>query len=381
MDKFDTVLVGGGLQNALVALGLAEHQPGLRVAMVERGERVGGNHLWCFHAGDLTPTMQSVVEPVVVHRFEHYDVHFPNLHRRLDEAYAAVSSERLGTHVEGLFNKLGWSLRLGVEVTDVSATRVTLSDDSCLDATLVVDSRGPSALGSAQVSGWQKFVGLELELDRDAPIQSPILMDARVPQSDGFRFMYVLPFSPRRVLIEDTYFSTSPDLDAGHVRNEVLAYALSQRLSVSAITRQEQGVLPLPLRAPPPRASAAPLRAGYAGGWFHPTTGYSFPVAARLAEHIATRTPDRVHDERFHELVTQQARQLRFSTFLNRLLFNGFAPQDRWHVLERFYRLSVPTIRRFYAHQTTAFDRARVLCGRPPQGIRISSFMTGGATQ
>ena len=325
--------------------------------------------------------MQCVVEPVVVRRFDHYDVHFPNLDRRLDETYAAVSSERLATHVQALFDNLGWSLKLGAEVTDIAANRVTLADGSRLDATLVVDSRGPSALESAQASGWQKFVGLELELDRDAPIESPILMDARVPQSDGFRFMYVLPFSPRRVLIEDTYFSTSPDLDTEGVRNEVLAYALARGLSVSSIIRQEQGVLPLPLRTPSPRASAAPLRAGYAGGWFHPTTGYSFPVAARLAEHIATRSPDRVKDEGFQQLVDQQARQLRFSTFLNRLLFNGFAPEDRWHVLERFYRLSVPTIRRFYAHQTTAFDRARVLCGRPPQGIRISSFMTGGATQ
>ena len=43
-------------------------------------------------------------------------------------------------------------------------------------------------------------------------------MDATVPQRDGFRFVYTLPFAPDRVLIEDTYYSDGLDLDPAALR-------------------------------------------------------------------------------------------------------------------------------------------------------------------
>ncbi|HMR77320.1 MAG TPA: lycopene beta-cyclase CrtY [Polyangiaceae bacterium] len=382
MNKnFDIALVGGGLQNALIALAVVRHQPGARVVLFERGQRLGGNHLWCFHDGDLSPGMQQLVRPVVRRRFEHYDVHFPKLSRRLDQTYSAVSSEDLAAHLKPLFDVAHRTLHLGCEVTQVGESSVTLSNGSRIEADLVVDARGPQLLESVQASGYQKFVGLELQLDRDADVDAPILMDARVPQIDGFRFMYVLPFEPRRILIEDTYFSDSRHLDVDQVRNEVLRYAVRRGLSPKAIVREEQGVLPLPLRTQAPQPSVRPLIAGYQGGWFHPTTGYSFPLAARLAEHAATRPAARILDDAFRALVRDQGRQLRFSCFLNRLLFRGFRPEDRWGVLQRFYGLNPETIRRFYAHRTTAIDRTRILCGRPPRGMSVSSVITGGPPQ
>ena len=43
--------------------------------------------------------------------------------------------------------------------------------------------------------GFQKFVGLELRWNRPRSVKhEPVLMDACLPQQDGFRFMYLLPF-------------------------------------------------------------------------------------------------------------------------------------------------------------------------------------------
>jgi hypothetical protein len=50
--------------------------------------------------------------------------------------------------------------------------------------------------------------------------------------------------------------------------------------------------------------------------------------------------------------------------------FEGFPPEERVHVFERFYRLPADTIARFYALTLTRADRLRILCGRPPQGMR-----------
>ena len=61
--------------------------------------------------------------------------------------------------------------------------------------------------------------------------------------------------------------------------------------------------------------------------------------------------------------------QRRFGCLLNRLMFRAMPPADRWTALDRFYRLPEPIIARFYGSRTTAFDRLRLLLGRPPAGV------------
>ena len=90
----------------------------------------------------------------------------------------------------------------------------------------------------------------------------PLLMDATVPQTDGLRFFYVLPMSPTRVLVEDTYFSDSAALDSPKLRAEVLAYAAQSGFVVRAIVREEQGVLPLPTRRAAIPRGVSPIVAG-----------------------------------------------------------------------------------------------------------------------
>ena len=60
-------------------------------------------------------------------------------------------------------------------------------------------------------------------------------------------------------------------------------YAQAQGLGRCSVVREEEGVLPLPWSSALPAPNDPPLVAGYAGGLFHPITGYSLPVAVRLA--------------------------------------------------------------------------------------------------
>ncbi len=380
-ERFDYLLIGGGLQNALIALAVLERAADARVCLVERGLALGGNHLWCFHGFDLSEAGQALVAPLVVRRWAGYSVRFPSFERRLDTPYAAVSSARVADHVAQVFaRRPGSRLILGRSAARIDATQATLSDGEELHARVVIDARGPEAHPHDHVIGYQKFVGLELELEHPAELTEPIVMDATVRQDDGFRFVYTLPLSPHRVLVEDTYFADSPELDVGLLRTRALAYAHGLGLSVSGICRQESGVLPLPAVTVATR-SGSPWQAGYAGGWFHPTTGYSFPIAARLALHVASTTPETMFGESYAAFAGEHARQQRYACLLNRLLFRALAPEARGNVLERFYRLPEPSIARFYALSTTAFDRARILCGRPPRGLSIGRAFTRGLLQ
>jgi lycopene beta-cyclase len=242
---------------------------------------------------------------------------------------------------------------------------------------LSTDARATSHLhgsSAGESMGWQKFVGRELRLEGRHGLERPILMDATVPQLDGFRFIYVLPLAEDRVLVEDTYFSDGTRIDVGDLRARIDAYVARRGWRVAEVVREEVGLLPLPLRAEPPSPSA-PLVAGYAGGWFHPVTGYSFPMAARLASLVASLPAEQLHGPELRAQANVQAKQMTFALRLNRMLFGWFAPAQRFRVLERFYRLPEAVIRRFYALELTTMDRVRILVGRPPRGMSIRAVL------
>jgi lycopene beta-cyclase len=372
--RFDLAVVGGGLQGGLIALGVLAHDPRRRVAVIDREARPGGNHTWCLHASDVPAAARPWVEPLIAQRWSGYDVRFPTHARNVSSRYSAVTSERFAAHLLATFARHRDSeLLLCRGVRHIGADAVVLDDGSTLHATLVVDARGPQQDGFGPC-GFQKFLGLELELEDAHGLAQPLLMDATVPQLGGYRFFYVLPMSPTRLLVEDTRFSLDGELDSEALRHAVRSYA-ARFGKLARVVREETGVLPMPLAGAPPAPQGSPLLAGYRGGFFHPATGYSFPMALRLAQHIATRAPEQVFDRALLALHAAHAAQFRYAARLNRLLFRGFAPEDMWRAFERFYRLPEALIQRFYALQLSHVDRARVLLGRPPTGIRLGAAL------
>jgi lycopene beta-cyclase len=383
MRDFDYALVGGGLQNALIALALADREPAPRIALVERGERLGGNHTWCFHEDDVPHGALRIVAPLVASTWPGHEVRFPTMRRRLAGTYSVIPSSRLDEVVRGRIARLpGSQLYLGREARALGADRVEL-DGETIAARVVIDARGPEAGAAPRGAGFQKFVGVEIELGRPHRLAEPVLMDATVPQLDGYRFVYVLPLAPTRALVEDTYFSDSPALDRGALRERALAYARAAGMEPTQVVREEAGVLPMPWRTTgAPRPERSPLVAGYQGGWFHPATGYSLPVAVRLAELVGRLPAASLFGRELAALAERVRRQAQFFCQLNRLLFRWFAPGERWQVLARFYQLPEPTIRRFYALDLSALDRARILVGRPPRGLSLRARLahsSGGA--
>jgi lycopene beta-cyclase len=381
MEGFDYVLVGGGLQSGLLALAIRAHQPDASVALVERADVLGGNHTWCFHRSDLPGEAARWVDPLVTYRWAGYDILFPRFARRLDHEYFGVSSARLHQVVSAaICERAGSALMLGREAVTMTADRVRLGDGAEIRGKVIVDARGPTRAHATARAGYQKFLGLELELEEPHGLERPILMDARVDQSHGYRFFYLLPMEVRRVLVEDTYFHDSPDVDRSRLRQEVMDYVERRGWRVSAVRREEHGVLPMPWAGRPAASGSGPLTAGYRGGWFHPGTGYSFPVAARLADFVARRAPQALFGADLERLGKAQERQARFARFLNRLLFRWYPPAARRAIFERFYRLPEATIANWYALRLRRVDALRMVVGRPPRGISVRQRLRSSGT-
>ena len=250
-----------------------------------------------------------------------------------------------------------------------------LADGRELAGTCIIDARGNRA-SPHLLLGYQKFLGLEVSLKQPHGQVLPIIMDATVAQNDGYRFIYSLPLTEDRLLIEDTYYSDGDTLAPEALRNQIAGYAAAQGWQLDGVLREESGVLPIILAGDidaflDEHAHGAP-RIGLGAALFHPTTGYSLPDAVRMADRLATTAPLNTASARavVHAQIRETWRNHGFFRLLNRMLFKAGAPARRYTILERFYGLDAGLIQNFYAGRLTTTDKARILIGKPPIAIR-----------
>jgi lycopene beta-cyclase len=369
---YDVLIVGAGLAGLSLAYQLKAKHPTLKLLILDKMTELPGNKTWSFHEGDLDSI--APWSSLVTRTWPRHEVRFQSP-RILESPYYTVAA---AAFFERMTQELGESLQLGTSIEALTHNTVRTGTGETLNAELIFDSRPDEGFSLNQMEsvgwGFQKFLGLEVTTQKPHGLKHPILMDATVPQRSGYRFLYTLPLTESTLLVEDTRYSNSAELEIAEYRAEVHAYCQRQGWEIRDVIREETGILPIPtskVATNAEMAPAQPLRIGYGAGLFHPVTGYSLPWCFRLAERIAALpilnyknclgVLEKVHQEH------QQTRD--FYLFLNRLMFEGALPDKRYRIFERFYRLPKATIDRFYASATTWSDRFRLLVGRPPISI------------
>jgi lycopene beta-cyclase len=376
-------VVGGGLAGGLIALSMRARRPDLRIVLIEDAPHAGGNHIWSCFSGDVAPTDRWLIDPLIVHGWPGHEVRFPDHARTLPNPYASLTSERLDTVLRQAMPAS--DLIFGQAARHLTPQSVTLADGRTIAANAVIDARGPGDMSALDL-GYQKFVGLGWACATPHGLSHPIIMDATVDQSDGYRFVYTLPVSATELFIEDTYYSTDAALDEPALKDRIAAYARMQGWDGAPTSHLETGILPVCMGGDFERlwAVEAPgvAKVGLRGGFFHALTGYSLPDAVRIALMVADMAD--LSGSELHERLQTSAKAhwcgQTFYRMLATLLFRAAEPAERWRVLARFYRLDPALIGRFYAGETSLTDKLRILIGKPP--VPVSRAITAlGAAQ
>jgi len=129
------------------------------------------------------------------------------------------------------------------------------------------------------------------------------------------------------------------------------------------------------------RRSDGVARAGAHAGFLHPLTSYTLPFAVEAALAVARHVdlPGPAMAAMLEDRAEAHWRRTSFYRRLGAMLFAA-EPTQRRRVFERFYRLDAGLVERFYAARSTAGDRLRVLCGKPPVpiGRAVSALLSAG---
>ncbi len=363
-----------------MALALTRARPTFSIALIEGGETLGGNHRWSWFASDLDAAGEALLDPIRKTQWSAgYDVRFPKLNRTLDTGYTSMASADFHEALMRLLPE--GAVHLKTRASEIDADGVTLSDGTRLIARMVVDCR--SFQPSAHLrGGWQVFMGRHMRLDEPHGIERPVIMDGDVdqlaPHGNGgaYRFVYVLPLGAHDVFVEDTYYADDPKLDRAALSGRIDQYCHQHGWQNGVPVGHETGLLPV-LTGGDFSAYQSEVRipgvaiAGARGGFVHPLTSYTIPIAVDNALAFAAEAdlPGPQMAALFEARARRHWRRTAYYRLLARFLFFAAEPDRRVDIFQRFYGLRQGLIERFYTARSPLRDQVRVLWGKPPVSI------------
>ena len=292
--EYDYLIVGGGASGLSLAYYIAQESrlAGQRVLLVEPDAAKADDRTWRYWAAGETP-----FAAVEAHRWERLVIRTPGFEKVLQLApyrYRMVRAGDFYTFVNAAlaarpqqFTRLAGRVTALAEAPDGHGAIATLADGQHITARYVFDSRLPKLTRDPTRYRYleQHFLGWEIETDDDAFDPETVqFMDFRVPQHGQTRFVYALPFTPRRALVEFTVFSEHV-LQKEEYETELRAY-LAEHLNGKPyrVVAEEGGSIPMTDHPLPARLSAHILHLGTRAGRSKPSTGYTF---ARVQRHTA----------------------------------------------------------------------------------------------
>jgi lycopene beta-cyclase len=357
----DIAIVGAGCAGLSLAMRLAQSAPHLSVVLLDSRRQYEDDRTWCFWTSGNTPAEDLIDKRWPRWRFANNSnrsiLHTGHLHH-----YACVRSGHFYRHSLQKITAANFKLHLDAPVSAIQASgagiQVTAGKPQLM-ARQVIDTRPEPHI---QAKLYQVFAGFEIETDADAfdPDEAG-LMEGMMADTQGFRFIYTLPFSKRRALIELTRFAPDP-IHPAQLDAELAAYLEGRNLHSARIIRQEYGLLPMGMTAKRTSEDPRIIRAGMSAGAIRAATGYAFlriqDWAQACAASIAKGGPALPHEP---ESTLRSWLDAVFLTALKQKPQNGAD-----YFLKMAKALSPDAFARFMTDAGSVLDHARLVTALPP---------------
>jgi lycopene beta-cyclase len=369
MEKqYDYIISGAGAAGLSLLMRLMREKifDQKTILVVDKASKNQNDHTWCFwetHAG--------LFEPVVYHHWQQvyfYSNHYSSLLDLAPYYYKMIRSIDFYNYVSeeaekhsnvffkyGNIEAAGNEGNKGLVIVDGERYTADYVFNSILFAKPVVPADKYYLL--------QHFKGFTIETKEPAFDPSrATLMDFRVGQHNGTTFVYVLPVSQHRALVEYTLFSK--ELLPDHEYTSALHNYISSYLNITdyAVTEQEFGVIPM-TNIDFIKQIGRVINIGTAGGQTKASSGYTFQFIQKHTEKLVSEMLKYGLPKNEESLVKKRFK-VYDSTLLN-ILSNNKMPGDRIFA-DLFKKNPVDRVLRFLDNETTLEDEINVMGTMPP---------------
>lgn len=278
--EYDYIIAGGGCAGLSLAFHLLhsdlQHQ---RILVIDKSLKLQNDKTWCFWTSEHLPYAAA-------QNTSWREMRFSGKYGEMTQPisplkYHCIQSLDFYQEIMGMIDESDCAERVLADVIDVI-------DES--DGVSVITTKGTftgkwlfnsiperPVFEEYHIFLKQHFCGWMIETSEEAFDPNAIhLMDFQIKQDGEVRFIYILPYSKHKALVEFTVFSS--DILAQEAYYKVLHDYLEEKLKLNDywIDSEEFGVIPMTNYHFPKYPSEHIVNIGTAGGLTKPSTGYTF---------------------------------------------------------------------------------------------------------
>ncbi len=368
VGHYDVILAGGGAAGLSLAYHLSLARPGLSMLIIDEAVKDRNDHTWCFwspepsYLDDLAYRIWDRL--LVVSESETLNLNLAPYRYRMVRALDFYRFMR--SHLARLPNvhfRHGTvqTIADGPDRAEVLVNALTFTGDWVFDSRYRSSAYRP--LGTNHHYLVQHFLGWEIE--SATPVfdpQTPTFFDFRTPQHGVMRFVYVLPYSETRGMVEYTLFSASllPRADYEMALRRYLKTVL--KVETYRILDEEQDLIPMTDHVTPRRAGHRVLNIGTRGGRVKASSGYAFSRIDRDSAAIVRSLTSQGHP---FDLPTPPRRYHTFDAMLLHILEQqGHLAQSIF--MQLFIRNPVQRVLRFLDEEGGLGENLQLMASVPP---------------
>ena len=356
-NKFDIIIVGAGVSGLILADEITK-RTNKRVLLLERKNKIKFEKNLCFWS-----LPRNILNESADNKWKKICVIIKGRKLSFNSSrieYLRIKSINLyNFFLSRLKKRKTFKIIMGVNIKSLKSKNDIVeikTKDNIYTSQLFFDSRVDIKLKNSRKL-LQHFYGAEITFKENIINKDEIILMDIQNKKNNFNFVYILPFSDKKMLLETTYFSNRA-LSISQYKKDIQMYLSKNYYGKKyKIEFCESGIIPM-FKITEKKIKNC-IKIGTAGNWIKQSTGYSlqnsFIYSKQIVNCIIKEKYPRIKKNIFFNFLD--------STFCKFIENN---PEKAGQFFEKFFkRNSLPIIVKFLTNTANFFETIKIILSLP----------------